>query len=97
MGIAADECRDSLLLDCVPLSSGSKVPECFVEGLSVVDECKPATAAGSSLQALMNAGNATDGKDGALCMMDPSVGKVTSSSSSPCVHHSIAASSSILQ
>ena len=53
--------RDSLLLDCVPLSQGSTVPECFVEGLTVVDECKPANASGASLQQLLSAGEATDG------------------------------------
>ena len=69
-------CRDSLLLDCVPLSQGSKVPECFVEGLTVVDECKPAESTGSSLEQLLSAGNATDGVEGSLCSLVPTSDKV---------------------
>ena len=69
-------CRDSLLLDCVPLSQGSKEPECFVEGLTVVDECKPANATGSSLQQLLSAGMAVDGDDGSLCSLVPTSDKV---------------------
>lgn len=78
-------CRDSLLLDCVPLSSGSKVPECFVEGLSVVDECKPSSAAPSSLKAMLDAANGTDRKAGSLCFMSNPAGKVRALSAiSPC-------------
>ncbi len=78
--LCADGCspvrRDSLLLDCVPLSQGSKVPECFVEGLTVVDECKPAESTGSSLEQLLSAGNATDGVEGSLCSLVPTSDKV---------------------
>ena len=68
--------RDSLLLDCVPLSQGSTEPECFVEGLQVVDACAPANSTASSLKALLDAGNAVDGDDGSLCSLIPTSDKV---------------------
>ena len=71
-------CRDSLLLDCVPLSQGSQVAECFVEGLQVVDECKPANGTGSSLKDLLASGAATDGDEGSLCSLVPTEDMVSS-------------------
>lgn len=69
-------CRDSLLLDCVPLSAGSAVPECFVEGLAVVDECKPATEPPATLMSFAGADTIGDGKDGSLCFTSNSTGSV---------------------
>ncbi len=70
--------RDSLLLDCVPLSKNSTVAECFVEGLQIVDECKPANDTGSSLENLVDSGAATDGDEGSLCSLVPTADKVSS-------------------
>ena len=67
--------RDSLLLDCVPLSSGSTVPECFVEGLAVVDECTPNNASATPLNDLLAAGKGADGSEGSLCSLAPGDGE----------------------
>ncbi|CAL8460636.1 g166 [Coccomyxa elongata] len=78
--IIDEKCRlpvvygDSLLLDCVPLSAGSAVPECFVEGLAVVDECKPATEPPATLMSFAGADTIGDGKDGSLCFTSNSTG-----------------------
>lgn len=69
-------CRDSLLLDCVPLSQGSTAAECFVEGLQVVDECQPASTTGTSLKQLLDASIATDGDEGSLCSLVPTSDQV---------------------
>ena len=63
--------RDSLLLDCVPLSAGSNVSECFVDGLSVVDECAPANMSALPLADMLGVGWGTDGADGSLCSLSP--------------------------
>ena len=62
-------CRDSMLLDCVPLSKGSAEPECFVEGLTIVDACTPANASASSLKQLLDSSAASDGDEGSLCSL----------------------------
>lgn len=53
----------------MPLSAGSTVPECFVEGLGVVDECKPANGTATSIKALLDAGIGPDSDDGSLCSL----------------------------
>lgn len=70
-------CRDSLLLDCIPLSANSTEPECFVEGLSVVDACKPASVPASTLQQVIQSGRGVDGDDGSLCSLTPTLDKVS--------------------
>lgn len=69
-------CRDSLILDCIPLSANSTEPECFVEGLSVVDACKPASGPASTLQDIIKSGKGVDGDDGSLCSLTPTTDKV---------------------
>ncbi len=88
MSLRADRwrvCRDSLLLDCVPLSQGSQVAECFVEGLQVVDECKPANGTGSSLKDMLDSGMANDGDEGSLCSLVPTDDKVSSPAGALCL------------
>jgi hypothetical protein len=70
-------CRDSLLLDCVPLSANSTDPECFVEGLSVVDICKPAAGTTYTLQQVLQSGQWVDGNEGSLCSVTPTTDKVS--------------------
>ena len=72
-----------MLLDCVPLSKGSAEPECFVEGLTVVDACTPANASASSLKQLLDSSAASDGDEGSLCSLVAPSDKVSFPSSCP--------------
>ncbi len=68
--------RGQLLTECAALD-GSGTPQCFVRGLSTVQECTAAhgPAITDPLPALFSAGQAGDGGLGAICAPPPVPGK----------------------
>ena len=60
-------CRGELIRDCRSLD-GSSPSQCFVDGLSVVQDCADTRNYPTELAAaLLAAGRGADGKDGSIC------------------------------
>lgn len=69
----------------MPLSGANALPECFVEGTTVVDECAPANGTGRQpLDEAMKAGAGMDGQEGSLCAVKEAPGSAQARCSALC-------------